>query len=386
MPARPAAAIAALTAVCVCPAQAETQVRCQARTAAGAGSGRSAPERRVLFAEPAPAEGPAARPPPPSGGARSGARVAQAPPACKGKMPAEDPGGMRGHPGGGDGGASGGSGTEADAGGAAMNFLQGRKRQLGEALEDVARSSAALDDMMARSRKRRGGCGESTRSGSCHSAAREDSGAYAEDGGEWAGGTHGGREADLVEELLESILRAGDERVASQARSRAAASAPPLHLPLPPAAAAGPSSSSAAAAAAAAAPAAAAARSRATQAEEWSDVSTSSSQDALVRVTNWSRSLVRRVRGDTWAPDRGPAAANGLGAAAFEGNGGAEAGGVGRRGGGWEGLVWRVCVSGSCSGCAFRLSFLVNSSAESVELETVEVREGGREGEGAGGG
>ena len=331
------------------PAQAETRTRCQTHTAAGAEGGSSAPERRVLFADPAPAgprpSHPGATPPPSTG--------EQAARACKGKMPAEEnPGGMQGHHHAG----GGGGGTGAGAAGSAMNFLDERKRQLGEAMEDVAKSSAALDEIIVRSRKRRGGCGESW-SASCHGAARESGIAHTEEGREGAGGARGGRGADLVEELLESILRAGDERLSSEARSRAASSAA-AQLQLPPTASAAAVTSSSAAAAAAAAPASATASGHADRGASAPDAweggdGMASSGDALLLVTNWSRCLVRR------------ADASGGG-----GGGGAIAGGRGGRG---SEMVWRVRVSGICSRVTFALSFLVHGNADMVQLETVEV-------------
>jgi hypothetical protein len=305
----------------------------------------------VLFAEPAPAGHPRPSLPvathPQSGGE-------QAARACKGKMPAEeDLGGMQGHPDGG----GGGGGTGA---GSAMNFLDGRKRQLGEAMEDVAKSSAALNDIIARSRKRRGGCGES-RSASCHGAARESGSAHAEEGREVAGGARGGRGEDLVEELLESILRAGDERLSSEARSRAASSAA-AQLQLPPTVSAATAASSSSAAAAAAAPESATASGHADRGASAPDAweggdGIASSGDALLLVTNWSRSLVRRAD-----------------ASGGWGGGGAVAGGrSGGVGGGLEGLVWRVRVSGICWRVTFALSFLVHGNSDMVQLETVEV-------------
>ena len=218
-----------------------------------------------------------------------------------------------------------------DATNCSQGFLQGRKRALGEALGDVSKSSAALHDVIARSGKRqeRGGdwCSGSHRRDEAleGSSARRREAQRAGDGG--------------LEELLECMARAGDERLMWEARTRAggitstfsSASLGEDDLPLlhrsPQQHPENPQQNP--------------------QIVEGGGGSEGAGGDDILEITHWRRSLVRRVEGR----------------------------GAGGSIGGEEdvGHVWRVQVSGKCSALSFVLSLIVNKGADAVVLEALEV-------------
>jgi len=241
--------------------------------------------------------------------------------------------------------ARGGAGSASVVSTDSPGFLEGRKRKLEEALGDACKSLDSLDDLISRG-KRRGGRGS-------------DCCAYLSPEGCSRDCTRERRVvgAEAMEELLETIARAGDERLLREARSRteAAAEASSHHAEGPSAAASygavshGPSISDP--------------RQHDAQAPGGEfDVLAPRLEPSAERfeITRWRRSLVRRV------------SSGGVAGSECEPGGDARDGGTSGAAGGVS-LMWRVQVSGACSGLPFSLSFLVSQQADSLQLEGLEV-------------
>ena len=236
------------------------------------------------------------------------------------------------------GGVSGGADRSS---GESPGFLDGRKRKLEDELGHVSKLRESLNDFICRG-KRRDGAGGLSGADCCAEASME------------GGSRSSTRERrltgeDAMEDILEAIARAGDARLSSDARARADAAGPPTSrsggggTPCMTAA----SSSSGSSHAANPEP-------DAQIADEF--VGGQPPRDSHhFQISHWRRSLVRRVSSGPLEEGEKQSEAS-----ARSGGGAGHAtssGGVG--------LVWRVQVSGSCSGLPFAMSFLVNQQVRS---------------------
>ena len=228
------------------------------------------------------------------------------------------------------------SGGADRSSGESPGFLDGRKRKLEDELGHVSRLRESLNDFICRG-KRRDGAGGSSGADCCAEASME------------GGSRSNTRERrltgeDAMEDILEAIARAGDARLSSEARARTDAAGPPTSRSggggTPCMTAASSSSGS----------------SHAANPEPDAQVS-----DEFVggepprdphhfQISHWRRSLVRRV-------SSGPVEEGERQSGAGARSGGGAGHATSRDG---VGLVWRVQVSGSCSGLPFTMSFVVN--------------------------
>ena len=277
-------------------------------------------------------------------------------------------------------------GTGERAGGVGNQYLQGRERALGEAVGEATRSAAALDHIMARklSARKRARLDEAAGGAGCSGSRVQAGTSMAEEDGGMQG-------AVRVDELLEMIAQAGDQRLLQEARERASAGA----------------AAAATAGDAGAAVELAGLESNGVAGAHVLPAEAADTGAPVLQIRGWRRSLVRALSPQARASgvaaasrDREPrAAANddgrtdtdqadgGLALRASGGNGDSHtdastAGspstpdGRGRStniNASASRLAWRVDVSAECSGLGFGLAFLVSQDSEVMDLLSLDL-------------
>ena len=275
-------------------------------------------------------------------------------------------------------------GTGERAGGVGNQYLQGRERALGEAVGEATRSAAALDHIMARklSARKRARLDEAAGGAGCSGSRVQAGTSMAEEDGGMQG-------AVRVDELLEMIAQAGDQRLLQEARERASAGA----------------AAAATAGDAGAAVELAGLESNGVAGAHVLPAEAADTGAPVLQIRGWRRSLVRALSPQARASgvaaasrDREPrAAANddgrtdtdqadgGLALRASGGNGDSHtdastAGspstpdGRGRStNASASRLAWRVDVSAECSGLGFGLAFLVSQDSEVMDLLALDL-------------
>ena len=275
-------------------------------------------------------------------------------------------------------------GTGERAGGVGNEYLQGRERALGEAVGEATRSAAALDHITARklSARKRARHDEAAGGAGCSGSRVQAGTSMAEE----EGGMQG---AVRVDELLEMIAQAGDQRLLQEARERASAGA--------------------AAAAATAGDPGTAAGLAGLESNGMAGAHAAESAGTgahVLQIRGWRRSLVRALPAQARASgaaaasrDREPraAAVDDGRADTAQADGGFElraSGGTAdtHTGAGTAGapstpdgrgrsannasasrLAWRVDVSAECSGLGFSLAFLVSQDSEELDLLSLDL-------------